>query len=935
MLRRTAFRTLLAILVLSAAAGSAALFGYNKVIIRTFDWRIRQTSHFDVHYYDKAGENLLPYAEKYLERAFDRVTSYLPANPAERMPFFLYNTHNEFEQTNITDIGEGTGGVTEAFKNRLVLSHGGSMRELEYLITHESTHEIEFDYLFSGFWKSVRLLKFIFYPNWLMEGLAEYSTGDIDATTREMYLRDASTCGQLLPLSQLHSFNHVLPHKVTLGYKESNAFMKYLAEEYGEDKLPRLLESYRNNFDADSVLYDVIGTDLSQLNKRFREYMEEKYSALSKGLSEPEAYGKAVTKASMYPSFDQNGVFFPDGRSIAYISDRRGNREIFRLDVENGRTELLYSMTGGGRIENINGSGAGLSISADGRYLVFCGEELQKDYIFIYDTVKKKIRRYAPGTDTAEGPEVSPDGGTVYFTGMQDGFSDLYSYSLGDGSLQRLTEGPYDDKDPAVSPDGKKLVYSAERVTISGRPEYDLVMLDLVSKQSAALTELAGDEKNASFSPDGAKVYFVSDQDGINDIYSIYTADKNVERLTRVVGGNFNPKPSRDGSKLIFSSFRRGEMRLYAADSASLEAGASRGAAKPSSVDRAQNGRFSADSSTGTAKRMKFRPGLDLFYPALFYSSLDGLYLATYWQASDMLGEHQAASLLQYASGAEYLDYTVSYGFLRYRTQFYFLFNGNEYFWDSERTIKRDENTQTVAALYPLNRFQRLEFLLSTTAKRERDKDLAGYDIKTRENIAGLAYMWDVTQGPYLEITSGWGFRVESELSDRVFGGNYRYENYALETWKYFPLGGEHAIGWRTFTGGSFDQDAGWFYLGGNNRVRGYPSNIDYAGRKIFINNLEWRFPIVKDLNYHMWYMFPDFFFKTFYGAIFADAGMSWNNDSELERMTLETWKGSYGFSLRFHTFILQQYPLLLNLQLARRMDGPTAVLYLSLGSTF
>ena len=936
MYRKTARCSLLALILLSVIAGGRFAHAQNKVITRSFDWRYKSIPHIDIYYYDAAGENILPYAELYLKQSYDRVTTILPANPKENLPIFIYNTHNEFEQGNIVDIGEGTGGVTEAFKNRLVISHTGSQRALEYLINHEFTHEIEFDYLFSGFWRSVRLLKFIFYPNWLMEGLAEYCTGDIDAATREMYLRDAATSGKLIPIERLHSFNHVLPHQVTLGYKESNALMIYIADEYGADKLPKLLESYRNNFDADSVLYEVLGTNITTLDKRFREYMEEKYAALSIGLKEPSEYGKVLTKAGAYPQFNEDGIFTADGKSMIFISDAKGSKEIYRMELATGKRKRIYSFTTGSRIEYINSGGSALSVTGDGRYLIFCGEEQQKDYIYKYDLVNGKKRKFDPGTDTAGSPVISLDGGTVYFSGMRGGFRDIYSYNLKTGKLIQLTSGPYDEADPVVSPDGKTLVFASERRNQEGRAEYDLTAFDIATGKAVQLTNLAGDERNPSFSPDGRSIYFTSDQDGINDIYSLSVADKSIERITKVIGGNFHPRVSPDGKQLLFSSFRRGELLIYL-----MDIGDKKLALRQEEINKnseTSDASFVMQSSTAPAaasKKYRFRPGLDLFYPALFYSSVDGLYAATYWQASDFVGDHQLAALASYASGSEYYDYSLVYGFLKYRTQLYLQLNGLEYYWDTAKKIKKIEDSQVVTALYPLNRFQRVELSLSTIFRKERDADLPGWETRLRENTAGAAFVWDVTQGPYLEITSGWGFRLESEFSDKVWGGNYKYQNYALNTWKYFPLGLEHALGWRTFTAESLDEGAGYFYLGGNNRVRGYPSNTDYIGKKIFVNNLEWRFPIVKDLNYHMWYMFPDFFFKTFYGAIWTDAGLAWNDDEELGRMKLESWKGSYGFSLRFHTFILQQYPLLLNLQLARRMDGPAAVLYLSLGSSF
>jgi hypothetical protein len=231
---------------------------------------VQPVPHFDIYYYGAAGQKLLPYVEQYLNEGYERVTRTLPNPLKDNSPFFLYNTHNDFEQNNIASAGEGTGGVTEAFKNRCLVAHMGSQRYLEHVVAHEYSHEVEFEYFFGGFWRSLRLLKFVFYPNWLMEGLAEYSSGDLDATTREMYLRDAATTGNLLPLEQLYNFNHVLPHQVTLAYKESEAFITYLVDEYGKDKLPQILTAFEDRFDASAVLFEVVKTDLYTLDRKFR-----------------------------------------------------------------------------------------------------------------------------------------------------------------------------------------------------------------------------------------------------------------------------------------------------------------------------------------------------------------------------------------------------------------------------------------------------------------------------------------------------------------------------------------------------------------------------------------------------------------------------------------------------------------------------------------
>lgn len=910
----------------------------NRVITHSFPWQVKPTSHFDIYYYGTAGANLLPYTERYLSRAYVRAAQMLRTPPSS-VPFFLYNTHNDFEESTVTDIGEGTGGVTEAFKNRFLIGNTGSQRYLEYVIAHEYTHEVEYEYLFNnGFWRSVRLLKFIFYPNWLMEGLAEYSRGDLDATTREMYIRDAATSGTLLPVEQLHSFGHVLPHQVTLAYKESEMLMHFIADEYGEDKLPKLLASYRDRFDANAVLIDVIGMDLYTLDRRFREHIEDRYSLFdSSGLAEPSAYGEAVTRPGVYPRFNESAVFSPDGRSIAFIADTSGAREIYVADAHGGGSRKLWGFGNRQKIESVHTEGRGLSFSPDGTTLVFCGEHEQKDYIYLCEIATGKVHELDPGTDDAVSPAFSQDGKTIYFSGMHDGFRDVYRMPVDGGPAVPLTAGPMDEIDAVTSPDGTSIVFSAERVSPAGRTEYDLCRYDLASGTTDYLTSVPGDERCPWFSPDGSELYFSSDADGITDIYVMKASGGPARRLTNVIGGNFQPCVSPDGKDLLFTSFRAGQKHLYRANLEQLWLRAmpqpEKAGAAPSTLSASLNA-ADTEISTRPARPYQFSASTDLFFPILFYSSIDGFYTAMYYQGSDMLGHHQVLATAASATKSEYLDYRATYGYTRYRTQFYAGAGALEYFEDYDRTLKREENFQSIMALYPLNRLQAVAVSFETIGRAV--KDIAGNRrAQERENIVGLQFSHDTLKGPYLEATSGTRLALKSELSAQALGGDYSYQHYMADLAHFFRLPYEQTIGFRTLAGSSYGIDSGDFRLGGLDRVRGLPNDDRYAGPRLLATSVEWRFPIVNNINYHMWYLFPDFFFKSFYGALFCDAGAVWDADNENGVFEGQRWKESAGLSLRFHTFILQAYPLMLNLQFVRRFDDAENVIYFSAGSGF
>ena len=126
-------------------------FSQNKVTYRTFDWQILETDNFELYFYPEE-EDVVREAAFMAERAYKKVTKSIQVYPDAPVLLFLYRNHPEFEQTNIISgyIGEGTGGFTEALKDRISLPLVSSPRRVEEVITHEFVHRIQFEVLYGG-----------------------------------------------------------------------------------------------------------------------------------------------------------------------------------------------------------------------------------------------------------------------------------------------------------------------------------------------------------------------------------------------------------------------------------------------------------------------------------------------------------------------------------------------------------------------------------------------------------------------------------------------------------------------------------------------------------------------------------------------------------------------------------------------------------------
>src|ERR1043166_958841 len=190
---------LLGALMLVASRAPAQYFGRNAVQYETFSFKILKTQHFDIYYYDKEA-GAATEAARMAERWYTRISQVLRHQLNGRQPLILYSDHPDFYQTNVTQV-EGSEGVTESLKRRILLPMGASLSETDHVIGHELTHAFQYDITGVGRGSLATGLNRV--PLWFIEGMAEYvSVGNVDPNTM-MWMRDAVRIGKLPSFRQL------------------------------------------------------------------------------------------------------------------------------------------------------------------------------------------------------------------------------------------------------------------------------------------------------------------------------------------------------------------------------------------------------------------------------------------------------------------------------------------------------------------------------------------------------------------------------------------------------------------------------------------------------------------------------------------------------------------------------------------------------------
>ena len=213
-------------------------FGKNKIQYKGLSWRFIQTSHFDIYFY-KGGEAIAEYTADVTEEAYEKISTNWDYNLKRRIPIFVYNSHNDFQQSLVVTsyLDEGIGGVTELFKNRIIIPYEGSYHDFKHVIFHELVHGVMNDMLYGGTIQSLISKKVSQVPLWFAEGLAEWESTGWNTKT-DMHIRDAVLNNTLPPL-QFLNYNP---------YHGGSSMFKYIATRYGRAKVREILHKTQGTF---------------------------------------------------------------------------------------------------------------------------------------------------------------------------------------------------------------------------------------------------------------------------------------------------------------------------------------------------------------------------------------------------------------------------------------------------------------------------------------------------------------------------------------------------------------------------------------------------------------------------------------------------------------------------------------------------------------
>ncbi len=198
--------------------------------------------------------------------------------------------------------------------------------------------------------------------------------------------------------------------------------------------------------------------------------------------------------------------------------------------------------------------------SPDGKRIAFQSNRTDNGEIYVMNADGSNPTRltYNKGLEVDHHPDWSPDGRQIAFNSSRDGNGEIYVMNA-DGSEQRnLTNDKGFDDDPDWSPDGKRIAFSSER---DGNREIYVMNAD--GSNPARLTNNTASDSSPAWSPDGKSIAFASDRRGNMEIYVMNADGSDPARLTNNAASDSSPAWSPDGKHIVFSSNRDGNREIY------------------------------------------------------------------------------------------------------------------------------------------------------------------------------------------------------------------------------------------------------------------------------------------------------------------------------------------------------------------------------------
>ena len=435
-------------------------FGQNRRQYRKFQWKYFDTRHFRVYHYDKAGRQLGRYVAEEAENDIAVVEKKLGGKFPKKFNIILYNSYEEYRQTNIglkaeTGAPENTSaGTLNLVGDKLVVYFTGQHADLRHQILAGMSRVVMEKMIFGeNFKKMVKNALLLNLPPWVTEGYIAYLVDGWDTKSNSEWksLVDARPDAGFYELSEEH------PELA------GKAFWKYVSDRYSIATVKNLLYSMQNHTSLNKSMKEPANLHMkvTAAYDSCMNFYKEVYQQDAHYQEPPDSSrGLLSIKLPTGNAIIRHITVSPRGSDVTYVAWHNGEYTVYTQKTS-GSQERSVLLEGGEKdlTEQTDPDYPLLAYSNTGNKLALMYKKGNQTRIRVYNSQKGKVENYVIAKnrfDRVLGMTFMEDDNKMVISAIKKSQTDLYAVTLKGFKMENITDDVWDDVAPVFVSGGSR-----------------------------------------------------------------------------------------------------------------------------------------------------------------------------------------------------------------------------------------------------------------------------------------------------------------------------------------------------------------------------------------------------------------------------------------------------------------------------------------------
>lgn len=436
------------------------VFGQNRIQYRKFDWKYFDTKHFRVYHYDRAGRQLGRYVAEEAENNISVIEKKLGGQFPKRFNIVLYNSYEEYRQTNIglkdeSQLTENTrAGTVDLVGDKLVVYFTGQHADLRHQIKTGMARIVMERMIFGdNFKKMVKNALLLNLPQWVTDGYIAYLVDGWDARTNS----DWKSLLDARPGAGFYDLSEQYPELA------GKAFWKFVSDQFSMATVKNLLYSMQMKTSLNKAMKDKgnLGMKVTKAYDSCINYYKNVYARDARRQEKPDsANGLIALKVPKDNSIIRSIRVSPRGSDVAYVAWKDGKYSVLLQKTAHGQ-EVSTLLEGGQKdlTEQTDPTYPLLAWSNTGYKMGILYKKGSQTHLRIYNSLQGRIQDNVIPDNRFErvlGFAFTEDDDKLVFSAIRKSQTDLYMFTIKGSKLTNITDDVWDDISPEFVSGGSR-----------------------------------------------------------------------------------------------------------------------------------------------------------------------------------------------------------------------------------------------------------------------------------------------------------------------------------------------------------------------------------------------------------------------------------------------------------------------------------------------